>query len=489
MLFAALLTLALLFTAPACGNSVNLTADEQAWLQQHPKIRLAGDPDYAPFEFRNARGELTGVSQDILGYCLDVLAIELIEVPTHNWKQAQDHLSSGTADLLSVATQTTQRDKYLVFSQPYLYLPVVILTRNDIKHTLKLEDLYGQTLITVHGFGVNEYLEQFADKIDLVYAQSTAQALQKLSFGGADAMLLNLGTASYQIQALKLTNLRVSGEIDYTYQLAFAVRSELGPLIPILNKVLAAMPVEQKQQFIGKWINLDQHLWRPSKYQTLMIVAILAALGFALMFALYLSLNRKLTAQNKALEQKSRLLEKEIEERKLLEVQLKEQVFQDDLTGLANRRKLLERVALEWPRSLRASRPISLLMLDLDHFKKINDNFGHDAGDQVLLTTANILQDSTRVTDLVARWGGEEFVLLLPETGHDLAMEIAERIREKIARTELQVQDKVVRFTLSIGVATTEDGEPSFTELLSISDMALYQSKEQGRNRVSSIII
>ncbi|WP_281560059.1 diguanylate cyclase [Thalassomonas sp. RHCl1] len=489
MLFVPLLVIIFLLAAPVSANVVNLTADEQAWLQQHPKIRIAGDPDYAPFEFRNSRGELMGISQDILGYCLDVLAIELVEVPTHSWKQAQDHLNAGTADLLTVASQTTQRDKYLTFSQPYLYLPVVILTRNDINRQLSLKDLYGLTLITVYGFGVNEYLEQFSDKINLVYARSTAEALQKLSFGSADAMLLNLGTASYQIQALKLTNLRVSGEIDYTYQLAFAVRSELSPLIPILDKVLAAMPPGQKQQFISKWISLEQDMWRPSKYQTLMTIAIITALGFALMCALYLSLNHTLTAQNKALEQKSLLLEKEIEERKLLEIQLKEQVFQDDLTGLANRRKLLERVALEWPRSLRASRPISILMLDLDHFKIINDSFGHDIGDKVLKSIANILQDSTRITDLVARWGGEEFVLMLPETGHDLAMEIAERIREKVAATELAFQDNKVNFTISIGVATTENGEPSFTELLSISDMALYQSKEQGRNRVSSIII
>lgn len=489
MLFVRLLISSLLFTATASANVVNLTADEQAWLKQHPQIRIAGDPDYAPFEFRNARGELMGVSQDILGYCLDVLAIELIETPTHSWKQAQDHLNAGTADLVTVASQTTQRDKYLAFTQPYLYLPVVILTRNDINRQLTLKDLYGQTLITVYGFGVNEYLQQFSDKINLVYARSTAEALQKLSFGNVDAMLLNLGTASYQIQALKLTNLRVSGEVDYTYQLAFAVRTELSPLIPILNKVLTTMPQGQKQQFIAKWINLDQYLWRPSKYQTLMTIAIIAALGFALMFALYLSLNRTLTAQNKALEQKSHLLEKEIEERKLLEVQLKEQVFQDDLTGLANRRKLLERVALEWPRSLRASRPISILMLDLDHFKIINDSFGHDIGDRVLKSIANILQDSIRITDLVARWGGEEFVLMLPETGHDPAMEIAERIREKVAATKLAYQDKNITFTISIGVATTENGEPSFTELLSISDMALYQSKEQGRNQVSSIII
>ena len=105
------------------------------------------------------------------------------------------------------------------------------------------------------------------------------------------------------------------------------------------------------------------------------------------------------------------------------------------------------------------------------------------------MITANILQDSTRITDLVARWGGEEFVLLLPETNHEGAMEIAERIRKTVADYPLVFNQQPVDFTISIGVATTLDGMPSFNELLNISDMALYQSKEQGRNQVSSIII
>lgn len=490
MLFASILIVSTaLFSFYVNGAQISLSKAEQAWLQQHPVIRVARDPDYAPFEYRNNQWQIQGLSPDILEYCLTTTGLKIKEINTTSWQQALNHLKAAKADLVTVATKTAEREKYLSFSQPYISFPVVILTRNDINKELTLDDLYGQTLLTVKGFGVNEYLTQFKDKIHIINANSIAEGLQRVSFGSADAMVLNLATASYQIQKMKLTNLRVSGTIDFTYQLSFAVRSEFKPLIPILNKALAAMPAEKKLQITNKWITIDQYYWRPSKYQMLMLVAIFAGLGFTLMSLLNRSLNQKLKRRNVELEHKSSLLESEIEERKQLEIKLKKQVYLDDLTGLANRRKLLERVMLEWPRSLRGSSPISLLMLDIDLFKQVNDTFGHDIGDQVLVIIANILQDSTRVTDLVARWGGEEFVLLLPETGHDLAMEIAERIRKNIAEKTLIFEQQKVSFTVSIGVATTLEGEPSFNELLIIADMALYQSKEQGRNRVSSIII
>jgi len=159
--------------------------------------------------------------------------------------------------------------------------------------------------------------------------------------------------------------------------------------------------------------------------------------------------------------------------------QFRELSRQDQLTGLLNRRGLTE--AIE---QLFASpdNPLSLLVLDLDHFKSLNDNHGHDVGDQVLRQLGALLSDNTRQTDLAARWGGEEFVLLLPGTGLDGAELIAEKLREKVSTVTLgALPDREV--TVSVGVGERQFGEP-YHELFKRVDRALYQAKEAGRNRV-----
>ncbi|MCW9016182.1 MAG: GGDEF domain-containing protein, partial [Kangiellaceae bacterium] len=150
----------------------------------------------------------------------------------------------------------------------------------------------------------------------------------------------------------------------------------------------------------------------------------------------------------------------------------------------ANRRKLLDRVRLEWSRSLRSKSPISLLLLDLDEFKNINDNYGHDVGDAVLKTVAEILTETLRDADMIARWGGEEFVILLPETELSQAGSVAERVRRKVENSKLAVGDVRIKFTVSIGFSTNRGGDKSFDTLLKLAEQFLSQAKQSGRNKV-----
>lgn len=153
---------------------------------------------------------------------------------------------------------------------------------------------------------------------------------------------------------------------------------------------------------------------------------------------------------------------------------------QDAVTGLANRRQANTILERETERSYRTRRPFSVLLLDIDHFKDVNDNFGHLAGDQVLAAFGQLLQKRARQLDTVARWGGDEFLLICPETEQSGAMALADDIRQRLAQTELPA---VNRLTTSIGVATqTLDDMPE--TLLHRADMYLYAAKNAGRNRV-----
>lgn len=158
----------------------------------------------------------------------------------------------------------------------------------------------------------------------------------------------------------------------------------------------------------------------------------------------------------------------------------------DALTGIANRRAFDEAAQHEIRRALRYGTPLALLMTDIDHFKAINDTHGHSFGDQVLVDCARTLLASVREVDLVGRWGGEEFVILMPGTDIDEAVRAAERMRLAIAGMPTRFNGKTCGYTASFGVATFSQAQPTLDALLADADQALYRAKERGRNRVEA---
>ncbi|ACJ00790.1 sensor domain-containing diguanylate cyclase [Rhodospirillum centenum] len=169
-----------------------------------------------------------------------------------------------------------------------------------------------------------------------------------------------------------------------------------------------------------------------------------------------------------------------------LELRLEEEARIDPLTGLANRRRLEEQADLEVERARRFGRPLSVLMLDLDHFKRVNDEHGHARGDALMSALATLCRRALRQTDLFARAGGDEFVALLPETALDDATTLAERLRTLVEAEPLLRGPVPVGATVSIGVATYVAHGRSWAAMLQAADDALYRAKAAGRNRVET---
>jgi len=156
----------------------------------------------------------------------------------------------------------------------------------------------------------------------------------------------------------------------------------------------------------------------------------------------------------------------------------------DALTGLLNRRAMQEALDTQLRRSERTKEPFVVMMLDLDHFKRINDRFGHPVGDQALKHVAALLQSAMRTSDSLGRFGGEEFVLLLPNTPVDQAESVAEKIRDLLHRSPLAAESTTIPLSVSIGVAQWRENAEDISRVLSRADAALFQAKVQGRNRV-----
>jgi diguanylate cyclase (GGDEF)-like protein len=156
----------------------------------------------------------------------------------------------------------------------------------------------------------------------------------------------------------------------------------------------------------------------------------------------------------------------------------------DPLTGLANRRVFERDLQREWQRLRRGGQAFALLALDLDHFKRVNDNFGHLVGDAVLAQVAQRLQRGARATDTVVRTGGEEFIVLMPMSDLDAAQTVAERLRVSVRATPVDTPAGPVAVTLSIGVVRAERGDDDPPALLRRADQALYEAKQGGRDQV-----
>ncbi len=162
----------------------------------------------------------------------------------------------------------------------------------------------------------------------------------------------------------------------------------------------------------------------------------------------------------------------------------RELAMRDELTGLLNRRAMLDLMLLEQRRSLRSGRPLLLALLDIDHFKPINDQHGHSTGDRALQAFTAAVRGSVRDTDVLARWGGEEFVLMLCDTRVDDGMELLDRVRSAVAQLQVLHVSDTVRFTVSAGLAQHVPGE-TIEHTLDRADQALYTAKALGRNRVA----
>jgi diguanylate cyclase (GGDEF)-like protein len=162
-------------------------------------------------------------------------------------------------------------------------------------------------------------------------------------------------------------------------------------------------------------------------------------------------------------------------------------IIRESLTGLFNQNYIRQRLEEEIYRSRRYNHPVSLLMIDLDNFKSMNDRYGHTAGDHLLKYFSQLITETVRPSDIAARYGGEEFLIILPETAEEEALIVADRLQKRISLYPFRIDSRKedVQFTISVGVSTFPEFGQSGDELITLADVALYQAKKEGKNKVA----
>ena len=236
-------------------KGLQLTEAERTWLETHPVLSMGVDPDFAPYEFVNANGKHAGLAADYLQLIGDRLGVDIRMVPGLSWPGTMTQIENKQLDVVAAITETSKRDKFMLFSQPYMKYPSVIATLKDYADLQGLGDLSKRPVALVKQYAYTELALKQQPDIQPIYVDSVLEGLETVAAGKADALVADVATISYQINESKLLNLRINTLLDLQAEgLRVGVRSDYPLLVSILDKALDSITNEEKTAIRQKWI-------------------------------------------------------------------------------------------------------------------------------------------------------------------------------------------------------------------------------------------
>jgi signal transduction histidine kinase len=286
-----------------------LTIDEREWLANHPKISIAPDPIFLPIEFIDSKGNYSGIAADYISLIEKKLGINFEKVSLKNWDEVLKKTKKREVDMWGAATPTSQRLEYMLFTDPFLKLPAVILVRKQVNENLTLEAIKGMKVVVISGYGIHDYIKKKYPNFNLEVVPDIQTGLKKVSFGMADAMVVNIALATHYIEEEGITNLRIAGDSGYVYEWAFASRKDWPELRNIMGKGLSLINQEERKSIYRKWVNLKKDSWISIKYVFLIFVLALLMGGVISILALNRRLKKQVQARTQDLERSNQELQ------------------------------------------------------------------------------------------------------------------------------------------------------------------------------------
>jgi diguanylate cyclase (GGDEF)-like protein/PAS domain S-box-containing protein len=272
--------------------TVELSAEEHAWLTAHPIIRLGIDPDWAPFEYRDAEGNYRGMAADVIALIGHRLGVQMEPVNNLSWSEVLEAAQQKQLDVVPAAMASAQREQYLTFTAPYLDFPMVIITRSDAPFVSNLRALGGKQVAVVKDYVSHELLQTNHSYLTLQPRATIGDCLNAVVTGEVDAFVGNLASSSYAIHQLGLTNLKIAAHTPYSFKLAMGVRNDWPELVTILDKTLHTLSAEELPQIQQHWIQLQPAPWFDLTKMLMVVLPILG--GMLLILFIIISTNKKL---------------------------------------------------------------------------------------------------------------------------------------------------------------------------------------------------
>ncbi|MDX1808336.1 MAG: ABC transporter substrate-binding protein [Sulfurospirillaceae bacterium] len=438
------------------NQPISFNKKEKAFLTKKGKIKVCGNPDMMPFE-GIINGKHVGIIGDIVKLIKQKTNLNIILYPTKSWGECIKAIKDKKCDFAASITKTPKRSKYINFTEDYLHFPIVIATKNDKPFVDDISKIRDKKLGVNKNFAIIEILKlKNNNNINLVEVNSTMAGLKKVENGELYGYINDLTTVAPLIQKHFSGTLKISGRLQENDDISIGVRNDEPILRDIFQKIIMHITPAEKQEIFNKWISVKQVVGIDYKF-------IWEIVGlFIFIFAILLAYLLQLRKYNKNLKNLSRI---------------------DALTQIANRLKIDEILREQQQLVDRYDLECSLAIFDIDDFKMINDTYGHLAGDQILKEISNLIGSSIRKTDLLGRWGGEEFMLICPNTNLENLEVLVHKIKENINKT-IFFQDSSI--TVSIGIGYLAKNK-SIDYSLNLTDNALYKAKNNGKNRVEHI--
>ncbi len=442
-------------------NTISFTENEITYLSKLSSIPMCIDPNWMPYEELSKQGKHVGLIADFMSIISARIGKPFQLVKTQNWTESLKNAHERKCAILPGAVPTPKRREYLNFSVPYVSFPLVVATGLDKVFIEDFSTVADQTYAIVKDYAAIELLRQKYPEMRIVEVADPWSGLNKVRKNEVFGYIDTVPSIGYQFQKNGMVDVKISGQIDIDYNITVGVRNDAPELLAVINKAIGTISTAERQTILSHWLMVRydkgfdySFFW---KFGAVIAAVLLLVLYRYMIITRY---NKQLLAMNAQLD----ILYKT-----------------DRLTGVSNRYMLDEELGKELARAERYNTPFALIMLDIDKFKTINDTYGHYSGDRVLQKIAEVLVANIRKTDLVGRWGGEEFLIICPQTNLSGAKQLAEHLRERIEA--LSFTDIKGNVTASFGVAAYVQSDTS-EKLIQRTDAALYGAKDASRNCV-----
>lgn len=436
------------------NQTVVMNVQERTFLNTNT-IHYTSTSQWPPFNFegKNRSEPLQGIALDVWDLIVKRTGMQVDFEPSETWEGVLNAIKTKSSDITLGTAISADKEPYALFSKPYATFPNVIVTDKTIDFLPGLDALDGKKIAIGRGYSVIDSIKKHYPKITIIEVSDTRDGLKQLSQGNVDAVVDILPVVAYLINDEHYMGLKISGTTEFNFDVRMMLRNDYPELKSIVDKAIDSITLAERQKIFNRYIAVTYE--EKTDWSWVYRIGFLAFLALA--FFAY------------------RQFEMGKYNKKLLIM-----ATTDPLTHLYNRIRLDEKLSEAHLNFIRTGRKYSVIMIDLDNFKRINDTYGHLIGDKTLITLAEILRQSVRDTDVVGRWGGEEFMIICPETSIEGAEYVASKIHAFLNSYAFPHIDTL---TCSFGVSESLKDE-RIENVVGRADKALYAAKEEGRNRI-----
>ena len=411
-------------------ENYKLTAEKN---EEYLKVMLTGN--WSPFQIVKDK-HIYGIGVDFWKLIAKKAHLKYKFIINPNWSENLKAIKTKKADVIISTSATPDRKKYAIFSKPYVSFPLGIICR-DSEYFNSIKDI--SSLAVGKNFTAEKLMKKYYPNLHYVETKNVLEALNMVKNKKAQCAVDILPVILWNINKNHLMNLQLAFKTPFKFHVQIMVRNDYPEIVDKINKAIDEITPMQRQKIVNKYLKSIVIQKTKHEYRYALVIVVII---FSILFLWLIKRNKRIS---------------------------KEAMY-DELTGILNRRGIDIKVKEMEDKG-------SILFFDIDHFKMVNDTYGHEFGDYVLKEIGEILKNYFRKSDVVGRWGGEEFIAILPNTEYKDALIVAEKLRQIIEKHNF----KGKKITVSIGIS---EYKGNLLDNLKKADEALYEAKRSGRNQI-----